>query len=375
MIPLTRPALLRERPFAFVAQDAKLSRIYFSGGTLGRPTMHPYTSEDWEAACERTARAFRYTGIKAGDSVAVLHPFDIWSIGPEFVQALAQLGATVLPIGIHLSEETICGLLHRHPVTALCAAPGHLCRIVNAAAKTGHPLPPVQWIIVSGEPVTAAQRAYLHQFLGGEVFSLYGCSELDTLACECAAHNGLHLIADDLYIEVLDPSSQQPVAEGETGEIVVTSQRTQAMPLVRFAIGDLVRLVAGGCLCGTDSPRIEILGRGEERVPLGDGTDLSAFQISAVLEPFCDEILDWQVLLSGPPERVELQLLVAFNEAWSTDVLQAIESRIRKASVDLEDCLAASIIAVCRVSPASLAELERTGRGKRKWLIDNRTKS
>jgi phenylacetate-CoA ligase len=87
------------------------------------------------------------------------------------------------------------------------------------------------------------------------VFNRYGCREVSVVASECAAHRGLHIMAEGLYVEIETPRG--PAAPGEMGAILVTDLLNHAMPLIRYRIGDLGAWADGTCPCGRGLPRLE----------------------------------------------------------------------------------------------------------------------
>ena len=104
----------------------------------------------------------------------------------------------------------------------------------------------------------AALRKRIQATLGAEVFSYYGSSETSALGIECAAHAGIHLFGSRTLFE-LDRERNAP----DRGELIVTTLVQKALPLLRYRLGDLVRLRPGACACGLDDPRIDVLGRSE----------------------------------------------------------------------------------------------------------------
>ena len=104
----------------------------------------------------------------------------------------------------------------------------------------------------------AALRKRVQATLGAEVFSYYGSSETSALGIECPAHAGIHLFTSRTLFEMeTDPTVP------DHGELIVTTLVQRALPLLRYRLGDLVRLRPGPCACGLGDPRIDVLGRSE----------------------------------------------------------------------------------------------------------------
>jgi phenylacetate-CoA ligase len=122
---------------------------------------------------------------------------------------------------------------------------------------TGRTVPPPRALITSAEMLTDADRALLERVFRCPVFNRYGCREVSVVASECAAHAGLHIMAEGLLLEIETPRG--PAAPGEMGAIFITDLLNEAMPLIRYRIGDVGAWAAGPCSCGRTLPRLERL--------------------------------------------------------------------------------------------------------------------
>ena len=96
---------------------------------------------------------------------------------------------------------------------------------------------------------------------GIELFDHIGEAQIGPVAGECRAHQGMHLSANDLFFEFVDPSSREPAKPGAVGELIATHLGPRALPLVRYAPGDAYRILDGDCPCGNPAPRVEFFGQ------------------------------------------------------------------------------------------------------------------
>ncbi len=104
-------------------------------------------------------------------------------------------------------------------------------------------------------------RETIERVFDAPVYDCYGSREVGDIACECNHHKGLHIIAPNIYIEILGPDGN-PVSNGKAGEIVVTSLTNYAMPLIRYRIGDMGKYSEKPCSCGRGFPLLkEVSGR------------------------------------------------------------------------------------------------------------------
>ena len=114
-----------------------------------------------------------------------------------------------------------------------------------------------------------ARRDRIAKLWNCQVFNMYGCTEAGNIAADCEAGR-LHLSWDHFLLEVLDENTMQPVAPGARGVAVLTTLTREAMPMVRFVLGDYLRLHDGhDCPCGRQSPVLEDYGRDLNRFEFG----------------------------------------------------------------------------------------------------------
>ncbi len=129
-------------------------------------------------------------------------------------------------------------------------------------------------IITSAEVLTAEQRQLIEEVFGARVFNRYGSREFSVIASECEQHRGMHIAADRLLVEVV--RGERACRPGEVGEIVITDLYNDAMPFIRYRIGDIGMLLDGDCTCGRTLPRMEVVGgRVTDFIVTPEGTAVS----------------------------------------------------------------------------------------------------
>jgi phenylacetate-CoA ligase len=137
--------------------------------------------------------------------------------------------------------------------------------------------------------------------LGIDVFDIYGMTEtggVGTLGQDCPAHNGIHVWEDHYVLEVLEPKSETPVADGQEGELVVTSLTREALPAIRFRTGDLTRVLSRDrCACGRTHVRIApITGRVDDML-IVKGVNFFPKQIEQALMQIPGVGSNYQIIL------------------------------------------------------------------------------
>lgn len=150
-------------------------------------------------------------------------------------------------------QAGFCRELELHRPDCLVAAPGQLRRLLGA-----HPASPgFRAILSSAEPLPQDLEEALVHGWHCEVFDHYGLTETGYGGgVECCGKQGYHLREGDLFFEVVDPVSGEPVPDGTPGEVVFTTLTRQAMPLIRYRTGDMAAMLPGPCVCGSPLRRL-----------------------------------------------------------------------------------------------------------------------
>src|SRR5262249_23634465 len=209
------------------------------------------------------ASSIRAMGVRAGDVAHVTLSYHIMPGGLRLHRAFEEAGCLVLNGGT--GNSRLQGeLAQAWGATVYAGTPSFLANLGDTAREIG--LDPRRDLgyrvgFSTAEALTPSLRRDLEATFGIELFDHCGEAQIGPLAGECSAHDGMHLHALDLFCEFLDPETGEPVAEGGTGELVATQLGQRALPLVRYAPGDVFRLLAGACSCGDPAPRVVFVGQ------------------------------------------------------------------------------------------------------------------
>jgi len=202
-------------------------------------------------------------GVRPGDIAHVTLSYHIMPGGLRLHRAFEEAGCLVLNGGTGNSQLQV-ELAKAWGATVYAGTPSFLANLGDTARAMGlDPRRDLSYRIgfSTAEALTPALRRDLQDTFGIELFDHCGEAQIGPLAGECRAHDGMHLHALDLFCEFLDPETGEPVGEGGTGELVATQLGPRALPLVRYAPGDVFRLVPGACSCGDPSPRVVFVGQ------------------------------------------------------------------------------------------------------------------
>ena len=234
--------------------------ISASSGSTGAPTASPFTARDFDDWIDYEARQFWSSGLRPSDRYAHSLNFSLF-IGGPCVLGAQKLGALSIHAGT-LPSERLLFILREFQATAIWTTPSYAWYLGETAVREG--IDPrrdlaVRRIFVAGEPGGSIPetRAGIEARWGASVYDYYGLSDIfGSCAGMCEARDGLHWAEDHIHVEVLDPDTQAPVREGERGELVLTTLRKSARPMVRFRTGDIVSLTSEPCRCGRTSQRM-----------------------------------------------------------------------------------------------------------------------
>ncbi|HEX7954887.1 MAG TPA: phenylacetate--CoA ligase PaaK [Burkholderiales bacterium] len=249
--PFTSKADLREHyPFGmFAAPMRDIVRVHASSGTTGKPTVVGYTKQDIEMWAGVMARSLRAAGTRSSDVVHIAYGYGLFTGGLGAHYGAEALGATVIPSGGGMTERQVRLICDFKPDVIMCT-PSYLLVIADEFVRQG--LDPAQSSprvgIFGAEPWSESMQAELERRFGIAALDLYGLSEVigPGVAAECIeTRDGLTIWEDHFYPEIVDPQTGAVLADGETGELVITSLTKVGMPVIRYRTRDLTRLLPG----------------------------------------------------------------------------------------------------------------------------------
>ena len=205
--------------------------------------------------------AIKAMGVRRGDIAHVTLSYHIMPGGLR--RAFEEAGCLVINGGTGASQLQI-EVARAWQATVYAGTPSFLANLGDTARQMGlDPRRDLHYRVgfSTAEALTPQLRSELQETFGIELFDHCGEAQIGPLAGECRVHDGMHLHAQDLFCEFLDPETGAPVEPGGIGEIVATQLGPRALPLVRYAPGDAFRLLAEPCPCGDPSLRIVFVGQ------------------------------------------------------------------------------------------------------------------
>ena len=259
-LPITRKSDLLELqkqqpPFAgLTAQGGQINRIFQSPGPIYDPEN---CQQDWW----RMGQAFYAAGFRAGELVQNCLSYHLTPGGFILDSGARACGCVVIPAGPGQTDQQLDVIEELQP-QGYCGTPSFLKILLDKAQATNRDVSSLKKALVTGEALPAALREEFKN-AGINTLQAYASADVGLIGYESIADDGL-IIAEDLIVEIVRPGSLTPVADGEIGEVVITSFNAD-YPLIRFATGDLSAIEPGISACGRTNVRIKgWLGRADQ---------------------------------------------------------------------------------------------------------------
>jgi phenylacetate-CoA ligase len=325
------------------ATASQIVRIYSTSGTTGTPSYIPLTAGDLANWVAGSARSYSASGVSAGQRAVSTYNAGPFVAGAALA-AFDRIGLCHIPVGTGNTERLMLAIEKLQPEAAMLT-PSYAAYAVEWAAERGIDLAgsTVKRVLVAGEPGggEAAFRAKLEEGWGAKVTEAMGIGDIGvSLWGECEAQDGMHLGARDfVHAALIDPETGAPVtmADGATGELVLTHLQHRAAPLLRFRTRDHVLVTTSPCACGRTSPRVRCLGRTDDML-IVRGVNLFPTAVREVVNEFAPGVTG-NVLIrpttSGPRQEPPLPVHVELAQGASVDdaLAGAIRDRLRNVLV------------------------------------------
>lgn len=323
-------ALQPENPpfggFSAVDWGQDMLRVFASPGPI-------YEPQGTQADYWRFGRAMYAAGFRAGELAHNCFSYHFTPAGAMMESAAHAVGCTVFPGGVGQTEQQVRAMADLQP-HGYVGTPSFLKIILEKADELGIKLGSLHKALVSGEAFPPSIRDWFAA-RGVEGFQAYGTADVGLIAYETSARDGL-VLAEDVIVEIVRPGTGDPVADGEVGEVVVTTLNP-AYPLLRFGTGDLSAVLPGASPCGRTNTRIKgWMGRADQTTKIR-GMFVHPEQVAEVVKRH-PEIRRARLVVSGrvSEEVVTLKVEAASpgDAAWA-DRVAATARELTKLRVDV----------------------------------------
>ncbi len=372
-IPFTTKQDLRDNyPFGLASAPlTECVRLHSSSGTTGNPTVILHTQKDLDEWANQVARNLWMVGLRPNDVFQNSSGYGMFTGGLGFQYGAERLGMLTIPAAAGNSLRQI-KFMTDFGTTALHAVPSYVTRLYEVMQEQG--VDPrkdtkLKVLAIGAEPHSEEQRKRIEKMMGVKAYNSFGMSEMcgPGVGFECKEQNGLHFWEDYYIVEIVDPETLEPVPDGEIGELVLTSIRREAMPLLRYRTRDLTRVLGRGCPCGRNHVRLDRMkGRSDDMMVLR-GVNIFPIQIEKILMQFKELASNYLITLTTDENNDNMTVEVELEELF-TDDYQRLESLKKSVTRALKDEILLTPI-VKLVPKGSLPVSE----GKAVRVVDKRT--
>jgi phenylacetate-CoA ligase len=372
-LPFTKKSdLVNNYPYGLCAvKPSQIVRVHSSSGTTGKPINTYYTQTDQENWRKCVGRSLRMAGVTEHDVCQIAFRYTLFTGAFGHHLGAESCGAMVIPTSAGQTERQIM-MMQDLKTTVLHCTPSYAVLLTEKLKELGidRGSLSLRLGIHGAESMSEEMRKHVEEGLGLTALRDYGLTELGGpgVSMECPHKTGFHINEDYFYPEIIDPNTLNPLPPGQVGELVFTSLRKEAQPMIRYRTRDISHLMYDTCACGRTLVRHgPILGRSDDMLIVG-GVNFFPSQLESVLLGFAETAPHYAIHLNkeGALDRVsaDVEAAVSFWQDTTEDVRNQLATRIE---AKIKDLLGFRI-KVRLVEPTSVTRYE----GKSKRVFDNR---
>ena len=288
-LPFTDAGNIRENGVQLLCvSQGDINRVVTldSSGTSGEPKRVFFTAEDQELTVD-FFHAGMATLVQPGESVLIALPGNRpGSVGDLLATALRRLGARPIPHGLVSDPAATIEIMRREQVECVVGLPVQILSLVRCRGPFANvPSRFLKRVLLCSDHVPERIVQEIKHEWECEVFEHYGMTEMGLGGgVDCEAHSGYHVREADLYFEIVDVDTGEPMPAGQSGEIVFTTLTRRGMPLIRYRTGDISRLLPETCPCGSVLRRLDrIRLRKGGRISLGSNSRITIADLDEAL--------------------------------------------------------------------------------------------
>lgn len=368
-LPFSTKADMRDAyPLGLLAVPPEnLARIHASSGTTGNPTIGAYTEEDLRVFGEVMARSLAGGGIAPHDMFQVAWGYGLFTGGLGAHGGCETLGACAIPASSGNTARQL-QLLCDLPVIGIGCTPSYGLVLAERLRAENRRPKALKYAICGAEAWTREMREELEELFGVVATNIYGLTEIigPGVAQECLEKQGLHVQEDHFLAEIIDPESGKPLAEGERGELVLTTLTREAMPVLRYRTRDLTSLVRERCACGRTTARIDwFTGRVDDMLVIR-GVNVFPSAVEEVLLRFPELSPNYRIFVDRPPNGLDEMLVEVEHHPGASVDSESLSSAV-------SGRLAETLLVSLRTRVVAPGTIERIEAGKAKRVYDRRT--
>lgn len=373
-LPFTTKTDLRDTyPYGLLAvPQSEIVEIHMSSGTTGTPVVDAYTAKDLDDWAEGMARTLSGAGATHNDTIQNAYGYGLFTGGMGVHHGARKLGATVIPISSGNTQKQLM-LMRDFKSNLFTCTPSYAMYMAEQAKEMGVDVKKLSLraACLGAEPWSEGMRNQIESAWGIKAYDIYGLTEITGpgVAFECEAQYGMHVNEDLWFPEIIDPETEQPVPDGEKGELVITTITKEGTPLIRYRTRDITFIITEPCACGRTTRKIHrLFGRTDDMLIIR-GVNVFPSQIENALVDIQGVEPNYLIVVNRNEETHldEAELHVEVSAEQFTDETKGMEALRNTISSVMKSKLGI-MLKVKLVEPKSI---ERST-GKAQRVIDNR---
>jgi phenylacetate-CoA ligase len=340
LLPVTEKEDVQQRNWDFLCVDkSKIVEYTATSGTLGKPVTIALTDNDLERLAYNEYASFLCADGSESDVYQLMLTLDRqFMAGMAYYSGIRKMNAGMIRVGPGVPAMQ-WDIIQRLQPTALVAVPSFIVRLIEFANENGIDVnkSSVKKAICIGENLrngdfslnTLGKRITDNWNI--QLYSTYASTEMQTAFTECNAGKGGHHNPELVIIELLDDNNQ-PVPDGEPGEVTITTLGVEAMPLIRYKTGDICRYEKAPCSCGRHTLRLSpVIGRKKQMIKF-KGTTLYPpvlFDILASIDEIKDYVTEVSTNAIGMDELLIHVLPTNYSEENDRKIRSLLQAKLR----------------------------------------------
>ena len=374
-LPFTQKTDLRDTyPHGLFAEPLKdVTRLHASSGTTGKPIVVGYTQKDIDTWSSIMMRALNAVGVSDEDIIQVGYGYGLFTGGLGAHYGAEAIGATTIPIGGGNTERQMM-MMQDFGVTTVMCTPSYFVFLIEKFKENGIDFNNLKLKrgIFGAEPWTLEMRDYIERETGIKAFDIYGLTEImgPGVGIECEKQHGFHIFEDHFLMEILDPETEEPLPDGEWGELVFTTLTKEAFPMIRYKTHDITRIIAEKCECGRTIRRIDRIQTRCDDMMIIRGVNVFPSQIEAAIMKVAKSEPHYQIIRTLKDNLEQIAVEVEVTAAMFSDKIGEIEDMKKQIAQSIEHTVGIRV-PVRLVEPGTIARSE----GKAKRVIDLRNQA
>lgn len=294
--------------------QSEISRIVSldTSGTMGKYKRIYFTEEDQNLTVDFFTKGLSFL-VEKNDVMMIMLPFEREnSVGDLIKQSLEIMHVKPVMNGSLSSFKKTTDIIISNHVNSIVGMPVEILALGRYIKKENLPIK-IKSILLSADMVNSTFIEEIKNVYNCEVFNHFGMTETGLGgAVDCDYHKGMHIRENDLLMEIVNPVTKEKIQDGESGEILITTLTRKAMPLIRYATGDISSFIEERCSCNSILKRLDkIRYRMDDRAHIGKNLYININSIDNILFNL-DNLINYKIDVENSGNYYELKLQLAF---------------------------------------------------------------